>query len=34
VLDLLPKGCMFDGELVVLDDAERVSNSSIWAGVT
>jgi bifunctional non-homologous end joining protein LigD len=23
VLDLLPKGCMFDGELVVLDDAGR-----------
>jgi bifunctional non-homologous end joining protein LigD len=23
VLDLLPKGCVFDGELVVLDDAGR-----------
>jgi ATP-dependent DNA ligase len=23
VLDLLPKGCVFDGEIVVLDDAGR-----------
>jgi bifunctional non-homologous end joining protein LigD len=32
VLDLLPKGCVFDGELVVLDDAGRPQFNALLFG--
>jgi ATP-dependent DNA ligase len=32
VLDRLPKGCVFDGELVVLDDAGRPQFDALLFG--